>query len=84
LAPVIFRIHYVQADHPHPGMAYKGIRRTAYLPDNQQGRQICCMLTVAFERRLVFTIGTSRTTGKESVITWNDVHHKTDMKPNTQ
>ncbi|KAH3787017.1 hypothetical protein DPMN_165136 [Dreissena polymorpha] len=42
------------------------------------------MLRVAFERKLVFTIGSYRTTRKEDVITWNDIHHKTDHKPNTQ
>ncbi|XP_053390223.1 uncharacterized protein LOC128553131 isoform X2 [Mercenaria mercenaria] len=70
--------------HPRPGEPYKGIRRSAYLPDNKEGRRICAMLKIAFTRRLVFTIGTSRTTGKECVITWNDIHHKTDMRPNTQ
>ncbi|XP_053390228.1 uncharacterized protein LOC128553135 isoform X2 [Mercenaria mercenaria] len=70
--------------HPRPGAPYKGIRRSAYLPDNKKGRRICAMLKIAFTRRLVFTIGTSRTTGKECVITWNDIHHKTDMRPNTQ
>ncbi|XP_053406807.1 protein mono-ADP-ribosyltransferase PARP14-like [Mercenaria mercenaria] len=71
-------------DHPNPGAAYKGIARSAYLPDTTEGREICAMLKVAFERRLVFTIGSSRTTGQEGVITWNDIHHKTDMRPNTQ
>ncbi|XP_053406803.1 uncharacterized protein LOC123546492 isoform X2 [Mercenaria mercenaria] len=71
-------------DHPNPGAVYKGIARSAYLPDTTEGREICAMLKVAFERRLVFTIGSSRTTGQEGVITWNDIHHKTDMRPNTQ
>ncbi|XP_060565465.1 uncharacterized protein LOC132724600 isoform X2 [Ruditapes philippinarum] len=70
--------------HPKPGDFYKGISRTAFLPDNKEGREICAMLKVAFERRLVFTIGTSRTTGQEGVITWNDIHHKTDLRPYTQ
>ena len=74
----------IQPDHPKPGDFYKGISRTAFLPDNIEGRKICAMLKVAFERRLVFTIGTSRTTGQEGVITWNDIHHKTDLKPYTQ
>ncbi|XP_053406843.1 uncharacterized protein LOC123546491 [Mercenaria mercenaria] len=70
--------------HPRPGTPYSSITRTAFLPDNTEGREICAMLKTAFERRLVFTIGTSRTTGQEGVITWNDIHHKTDMRPNTQ
>ncbi|XP_052772180.1 uncharacterized protein LOC128211432 [Mya arenaria] len=70
--------------HPNPGAIYKGITRKAFLPKNEKGKRICKMLWVAFERRLVFTVGSSRTTGKEGVITWNDIHHKTDPKPNSQ
>ena len=77
-------IQQLQSSQPNPGKPYKGIRRTAYLPNNSRGRKIAEMLRVAFERKLVFTIGISRTTGKEDVITWNDIHHKTDNKSNTQ
>lgn len=72
------------SNHPDPGQPYSGITRTAYLPDNDEGRTISAMLKVAFDRKLVFTIGHSRTTGKDGVITWNDIHHKTDPRPNTQ
>ncbi|XP_053407932.1 probable E3 ubiquitin-protein ligase DTX3 [Mercenaria mercenaria] len=71
-------------NHPNPGSWYRGITRTAFLPDNQEGRKILQMLDTAFKRKLVFTIGSSRTTGQEGVITWNDIHHKTDHRPNTQ
>ena len=74
----------LQPQHPNPDQPYRGIVRTCYLPDNKEGRLILEMLKVAFERKLVFTIGSSRTTGHEGVITWNDIHHKTDTKPNTQ
>ncbi|XP_053389985.1 uncharacterized protein LOC128552933 [Mercenaria mercenaria] len=63
--------------HPHPGKPYKGIERWAYLPDTKEGSQILYLLKRAFDRKLVFTIGESRTTGKEDVVTWNDIHHKT-------
>ncbi|XP_060577164.1 protein mono-ADP-ribosyltransferase PARP14-like [Ruditapes philippinarum] len=63
--------------HPRPGKPYKGIERFAYLPDNDEGRHILSLLRRAFDRRLIFTIGESRTTGKEGVVTWNDIHHKT-------
>lgn len=36
------------------------------------------MLKKAFERRLVFTIGTSVTTGQENCVVWNGIHHKSD------
>ena len=74
---------FKQADHPNPGRPYKGITRTAFLPDTREGREVLKMLEVAFDRKLVFTIGSSRTTGQEGVITWNDIHHKTNPKPNT-
>ncbi|XP_041360734.1 uncharacterized protein DDB_G0290685-like [Gigantopelta aegis] len=64
-------------EHPKPGSSYHGTRRTAFLPDNREGKTICKLLRVAFERRLVFTIGRSSTTGREDVVTWNDIHHKT-------
>ncbi|KAL5022593.1 hypothetical protein ScPMuIL_001748 [Solemya velum] len=63
--------------HPNPGSPYKAIDRTAFLPDNSEGNRVLRMLKVAFQRRLTFTIGMSRTSGKENAITWNDIHHKT-------
>ncbi|KAL5022596.1 hypothetical protein ScPMuIL_001751 [Solemya velum] len=64
-------------NHPNPGKAYRGARRTAYLPNNSEGRKVLTLLKIAFDRRLVFTIGVSRTTGRNNVVTWNDIHHKT-------
>ena len=58
--------------------------RKAFLPDNEDGREVLEMLRIAFDRRVTFTIGSSRTTGEEGVITWNDIHHKTDHRPNQQ
>ncbi|XP_060080184.1 uncharacterized protein LOC132559570 [Ylistrum balloti] len=64
-------------DHPTPGKHYQGITRCAYLPDNEKGRLVAKLLKIAFDRKLVFTIGRSRTSGYDGVVTWNDVHHKT-------
>lgn len=63
--------------HPNPGKEFKGTHRTAYLPDNEHGQKIHRMLQRAFDQKLIFTIGKSRTTGRENVVTWNDIHHKT-------
>lgn len=71
---------YQGKEHPNPGKFFKGIKRTAYLPNTKQGRLIADLLKVAFDRRLVFTIGHSRTTGEEGVVTWNDIHHKTSTQ----
>lgn len=40
--------------------------------------QVLGLLQEAFERRLVFTVGRSNTTGREDVVTWNEIHHKTE------
>ncbi|XP_050773001.1 E3 ubiquitin-protein ligase DTX3L [Gopherus flavomarginatus] len=66
-------------NHPNPGKRYSGTSRTAYLPDNKEGREISQLLKRAFDQRLIFTVGQSRTSGANDVITWNDIHHKTSM-----
>lgn len=68
-----------KAYHPNPGRPYKGTQRTAYLPNNREGKEVLGLLRRAFDARLVFTVGDSRTTGKEGVLTWNDIHHKTNI-----
>ena len=64
-------------EHPNPGKRYFGTIRTAYLPDNDEGRKVLKLLQKAFHQKLTFTIGRSSTTGNSNVITWNDIHHKT-------
>ena len=66
-------------NHPNPGQTYNGINRTAYLPNNHEGNHILKLLYKAFENGLTFTIGNSRTTNEQGVITWNDIHHKTQI-----
>lgn len=66
-------------EHPHPGEMYSGTSRTAYLPDNREGREVLALLKRAFDARLVFTVGTSVTSGWRNQITWNDIHHKTNI-----
>ncbi|XP_017571550.1 uncharacterized protein si:dkey-3h3.3 [Pygocentrus nattereri] len=76
-------IHYYipsgiqKEEHPNPGQPYDGASRTAYLPDSSEGRKVLKLLKQAFEQRLIFTIGSSSTTGRSNVVTWNDIHHKT-------
>lgn len=66
-------------EHPNPGREYKGIQRTAYLPDNKEGREVLTLLRRAFDQKLIFTVGYSRTLGLSDAITWNDIHHKTSL-----
>lgn len=74
-----FQYSCFQKEHPNTGLPYKGTKRSAYLPDNEDGQKVHRLLRRAFNQRLVFTIGNSRTTGREDVVTWNDIHHKTHV-----
>lgn len=74
-----FFVHNPQPEHPNPGVRYPGTNRVAYLPDSPEGNRVLGLLRRAFEQRLIFTIGTSMTTGMQNVITWNDIHHKTSI-----
>ncbi|KFV45131.1 E3 ubiquitin-protein ligase DTX3L, partial [Gavia stellata] len=67
------------SNHPNPGKPYDATCRRAYLPDNKEGREILQLLRRAFDQKLIFTVGQSRTSGAQDVITWNDIHHKTSM-----
>ncbi|XP_015735993.1 probable E3 ubiquitin-protein ligase DTX2 isoform X2 [Coturnix japonica] len=71
-------------EHPNPGMPYtaRGFPRYCYLPDNDKGRKVLELLKVAWNRRLIFTVGTSNTTGESNTVVWNEIHHKTEMDTN--
>ncbi|KAA0708056.1 E3 ubiquitin-protein ligase DTX3L [Triplophysa tibetana] len=64
--------------HPNPGQHHYGTHRTAYLPDNKEGNHVLGLLRRAFDQRLIFTVGTSTTSGATNAVTWNDIHHKTN------
>lgn len=71
-------------EHPNPGREYYavGFPRIAYLPDNSTGRKALRLLNLAWQRRLVFTVSRSHTTGCEDVVAWN-LPHKTEIGSNT-
>jgi len=58
---------------------YPSTHRSAYLPNSSEGREVLELLKTAFERRLIFTLGTSVTTGRANQIVWNGIHHKTGL-----
>jgi len=68
-------------EHPNPGQYYNpvGFPRTAFLPDNQEGIKALHGLYLAWEQRLLFTVGRSITTGMDNCVTWNDIHLKTKL-----
>ncbi|KAL0994594.1 hypothetical protein UPYG_G00124570 [Umbra pygmaea] len=71
-------------EHPNPGQPYtcRGFPRVCFLPDNDKGRKVLELLKVAWTRRLIFTVGTSSTTGEPNTVVWNEIHHKTEMISN--
>ncbi|XP_043995894.1 probable E3 ubiquitin-protein ligase DTX2 isoform X2 [Gambusia affinis] len=71
-------------EHPNPGQPFtcRGFPRFCFLPDNNKGRKVLELLKVAWMRRLIFTVGTSSTTGEHDTVVWNGIHHKTEMMSN--
>lgn len=71
-------------EHPNPGQPFtcRGFPRFCFLPDNDKGRKVLELLKVAWMRRLIFTVGTSSTTGEADTVVWNGIHHKTEMMSN--
>ncbi|XP_050670461.1 protein deltex, partial [Leptidea sinapis] len=59
--------------HPQPGAPYYavGFPRHSALPDTPLGRQVLRALQLAWERRVLFTVRASRTTGREHVVAWS-------------
>lgn len=55
-------------EHPNPGQPYSGTSRTAYLPDNTEGREVLELFQIAWNRRLMFTVGRSITTGRDNCV----------------
>jgi len=68
-------------EHPNPGKYYQcnGFPRTAYLPDSEMGVKMLHGIYMAWEQRVMFTVGRSVTTGRDNCVTWNDIHMKTVM-----
>ena len=66
-------------EHPNPGHYFFGTSRIAYLPASPQGRKVSRLLRKAFDARLIFTVGTSHTSGATDTVVWSDIHHKTNM-----
>ncbi|XP_051560449.1 E3 ubiquitin-protein ligase DTX4-like [Myxocyprinus asiaticus] len=72
------------SEHPNPGKPFtaRGFPRHCYLPDSEKGRKVLRLLLVAWDRRLIFSVGTSSTTGESDTVIWNEVHHKTEFGSN--
>ena len=70
-----------QANHPTPGAWIPADTRRCFLPDTPKGQDVLRLLRIAWERKLIFTVGISLTHGPSAGerIVWNGVHHKTQI-----
>ena len=75
---IIINYHF-PSGRKEDGTRYSGTSRTAYLPDNKEGREVLSLLKVGFDRRVIFTVGTSVTTGQTNTVVWGGIHHKTNL-----
>ena len=57
-----------------------GTTRHAFLPATPDGDRLLALLRLAFDRRLVFTVGHSVTNGTDNQVVWA-IHHKTSLDP---
>ena len=71
------------SEHPKPGVTYRGITCTAYIPDTKEGKDIFKLLRKAFDARLVFTILSSDSSGIGSVAL-NGIELKTAFERNSR
>jgi hypothetical protein len=76
--------YYIPSGKLPNGQYFSGTSRTAYLPNNKEGREILALLKIAFDRKLTFVVGTSVTTGQKNTVVWNGIHHKTSLYGGTQ
>ena len=76
-------INYLFIDGVRNGTNYRGTRRTAYLPDTDEGKEVLLLLIKSFQRKHTFTVGDSVTTGRSNVVVWNSIHHKTNTSGGT-
>uniref|UniRef100_A0A8C6YJG2 E3 ubiquitin-protein ligase n=1 Tax=Naja naja TaxID=35670 RepID=A0A8C6YJG2_NAJNA len=67
---------------PHSLPGYPDCKAIRIVYNIPAGIQILKLLIVAWERRLIFTIGTSNTTGESDTVVWNEIHHKTEFGSN--
>ena len=61
---------------PQQGVGYMGRRTRCYYPDDPAGWRAIALLKTAFERGVLFRVGTSHTLGTENVVTFGGIHQK--------
>ncbi|CAB1321840.1 unnamed protein product [Coregonus sp. 'balchen'] len=74
------KMEYHVIPHCLPGYPEAKTIRIVY--DIPAGIQVLKLLIMAWDRRLIFTIDTSSTTGESDTVVWNEIHHKTEFGSN--
>ncbi|GFH49950.1 hypothetical protein CTEN210_06426 [Chaetoceros tenuissimus] len=69
--------------HPYPNVRHSSKNVKAYLPNNDDGKNLLKRLRYAFEHGLTFTVGTSMTTRLDNQCIWASIHHKTSLTGGT-
>ncbi|ORY82486.1 hypothetical protein BCR37DRAFT_387197 [Protomyces lactucae-debilis] len=64
--------------HQNPGKFFSGTYRQAYLPDTPAFRDILKMFQIAWQRKLMFTVGRSLTREVDNVVIWAGIHCRTE------
>jgi len=70
----------LKENHPKPGQPYTGTTMTTSLPSRVKGYQVCMLLKVAFQRKLLFTIRGSVWSREYKVVPCEDVSHYTEIR----
>lgn len=65
--------------HPNPSEPFSGTARRTYFPGGRtdKGREVLKKLLMAWDRRMIFSVGRSLTTNIDNTIVWAGIHHKT-------
>ena len=49
------------------------------MPNTKEWREVLTLLKVAFDRKLIFTVGTSIKTGRKNTVVLNGISYKTSL-----
>jgi hypothetical protein len=63
----------------NPGHPYQGTHSRRLPPQRDQGHHLLVRLKSAWNSGLIFTIGTSLSTGECNAVTWSTILHKTSL-----
>jgi len=71
----------IQCDcHPNPGVAYEGDLRTAYLPNNPEGRRLLTRFKYAWLTGHMLSVGRSHTHQRDNMTLWSSVPQKSNLR----